>query len=290
MYPRVPNRPKTLAKAWRPYVAALLAVVVALVVRTMVHPFLQTEEPSTLMAYTTLMVASAFSAWFLGWRPSLLAIGLGLFVGDFLFTPQALSVSAFSRNELPETITYLVACTVFLVIGLAKQKSPALLMEKSLQIQEANERLREMSANLLRALDQERRKIARELHDSVGQYLSALGMIVGGLRDAKGLPNDVLEKLQQAAEAICSCTEDFELRALNFCHKYHLSQREGEAVRFLIEGLTNKEIAARMGISPDTVKVFLRLAMMKMEVSSRSGIMSKFIHLKESDTGPAQRR
>ena len=86
--------------------------------------------------------------------------------------------------------------------------------------------------------------------------------------------------------SVSPVTEDIELRALNFCHNYHLSQREGEAVRFLIEGLTNKEIAARMGISPDTVKVFLRLAMMKMGVSSRSGIMSKFIHLKESETGP----
>jgi len=64
------------------------------------------------------------------------------------------------------------------------------------------------------------------------------------------------------------------------CDKYHLSQREGEAVRFLVEGLASKEIAARMQISPNTVKVFLRLAMMKMGVSSRSGIMSKFIHLK----------
>jgi DNA-binding CsgD family transcriptional regulator len=67
---------------------------------------------------------------------------------------------------------------------------------------------------------------------------------------------------------------------LKFCDKYHLSHREGEAVRCLVEGLTNKEIAARMLISPDTVKVFLRLAMMKIGVSSRSGIMSKFIHLK----------
>ncbi len=67
---------------------------------------------------------------------------------------------------------------------------------------------------------------------------------------------------------------------LKICHQYHLSQREGEAVRFLVEGLASKEIAARMQISPNTVKVFLRLAMMKMGVSSRSGIMSKFIHLK----------
>jgi len=67
---------------------------------------------------------------------------------------------------------------------------------------------------------------------------------------------------------------------LNICDKYHLSQREGEAVRFLVEGLASKEIAARMQISPNTVKAFLRFAMMKMGVSSRSGILSKFIHLK----------
>ena len=67
---------------------------------------------------------------------------------------------------------------------------------------------------------------------------------------------------------------------LNICHNYHLSQREGEAVQLLVEGLTNKEIATRMAISPDTVKVFLRFAMMKMGVSSRSGIISKFIHVK----------
>jgi len=66
---------------------------------------------------------------------------------------------------------------------------------------------------------------------------------------------------------------------LKICHQYHLSQREGEVVRLLVHGLATKEIAARMDISPNTVKVFLRHAMMKMGVSSRSGIMSKFIHL-----------
>ncbi len=67
---------------------------------------------------------------------------------------------------------------------------------------------------------------------------------------------------------------------LKICDQYHLTPREGEAVRLLVRGLANKEIAARMEISPNTLKIFLRLAMMKMGVSSRSGIMSKFIHLK----------
>ena len=71
-----------------------------------------------------------------------------------------------------------------------------------------------------------------------------------------------------------------DLDVLKICQQYHLTQREGEAVCLLVQGLASKEIAARMGISPNTVKVFLRLAMMKMGVTSRSGIMSKFIHAK----------
>jgi len=71
-----------------------------------------------------------------------------------------------------------------------------------------------------------------------------------------------------------------DLDVLKICQQYHLTPREGEAVRLLVQGLASKEIAARMGISPNTVKVFLRLAMMKMGVTSRSGIMSKFIHAK----------
>jgi len=67
---------------------------------------------------------------------------------------------------------------------------------------------------------------------------------------------------------------------VKICQHYHLTPREEEAVRLLAQGMANKEIAARMNISTNTLKVFLRLAMMKMGVTSRSGIMSKFIHAK----------
>ena len=56
-----------------------------------------------------------------------------------------------------------------------------------------------------------------------------------------------------------------------------LTPREQEAVEFLMQGLTSKEIAVRMKISPNTVKAFFRLVMVKMGVSTRSGIMGKFI-------------
>jgi DNA-binding CsgD family transcriptional regulator/transcription antitermination factor NusG len=59
--------------------------------------------------------------------------------------------------------------------------------------------------------------------------------------------------------------------------EFHLTHREGEAVHLLAQGLTSKEIASRMGISPNTVKVFLRLAMVKTGASTRSGIIGRFL-------------
>jgi len=57
--------------------------------------------------------------------------------------------------------------------------------------------------------------------------------------------------------------------------QFDLTQRERETVEFLLQGLTSKEIASRMQISPNTVKAFLRLVMVKMKVSTRSGIAGK---------------
>ena len=58
---------------------------------------------------------------------------------------------------------------------------------------------------------------------------------------------------------------------------FHLTGREQETVGFLVQGLTSKEIAARMRISPYTVKAFIRLVMIKMDVSTRSGIVGKVV-------------
>jgi len=59
--------------------------------------------------------------------------------------------------------------------------------------------------------------------------------------------------------------------------KYHLTTREQQVLEFLLQGLTSKEIAERMGISANTVKAFLRLIMIKMGVSTRSGILGKAV-------------
>ena len=60
--------------------------------------------------------------------------------------------------------------------------------------------------------------------------------------------------------------------------KFNLTTREQEVLQCLSEGgLTTKEIAVRIGISPNTVKAFLHLIMLKMGVTTRSGVLGKAI-------------
>ena len=72
------------------------------------------------------------------------------------------------------------------------------------------------------------------------------------------------------------------VRLSELSQRFGLTAREQQTVENLLEGLTSKEIAQRMNISPNTVKAFLRLTMVKMNVSTRSGIIGRII----GDSGP----
>lgn len=58
---------------------------------------------------------------------------------------------------------------------------------------------------------------------------------------------------------------------------YHLTNREREALEGIALGLSSKELAERMKISPNTVKAFLRLIMIKMGVTTRAAIVAKLL-------------
>jgi DNA-binding CsgD family transcriptional regulator len=66
--------------------------------------------------------------------------------------------------------------------------------------------------------------------------------------------------------------------------EYALTEREQEAVRGISMGLSSKELAARMKISPNTVKAFLRMIMIKMGVTTRAGIVAKILDHMEGDS------
>jgi signal transduction histidine kinase len=228
-----------IGRRLRPYLFSGLAFLLAVVVREALTPLVGESLP-----HATFMVATAFSAWFLGLGPGLLTMILGLPVADYFFTPPIHTWSAFSRAELPATLTYLVASTALIAMGVTNRRRTAELQEKNLQIGKqaaavefSNQRLRELSARMLHAQDEERRRIARELHDSVGQYLGALGMLVGALRrEAEDLPPNMLEKLQEASEAIRSCIS--EVRTISHLLHPPLLEELGlkSAVRWYVQG------------------------------------------------------
>lgn len=76
----------------------------------------------------------------------------------------------------------------------------------------------------------------------------------------------LLERFSSGTAAVTELSKQFDLTA-----------RERETVELLVQGLTSKEIATRMNISPNTVKAFLRLVMVKMDVSTRSGIVGRVV-------------
>ena len=58
---------------------------------------------------------------------------------------------------------------------------------------------------------------------------------------------------------------------------FHLSPRQRETVWGVMQGLTTKEIAAQMGVSPHTVKQFIRQSMDKLGVTTRAGIVGRVV-------------
>ena len=63
---------------------------------------------------------------------------------------------------------------------------------------------------------------------------------------------------------------------------FQLTSRECETVRYLLKGLSTREIAGKMSISPSTVKSFLKLVMVKVGAATRTGIIAK-VHAELND-------
>lgn len=68
--------------------------------------------------------------------------------------------------------------------------------ERTTELRTANDSLRELSRRLLRTQDEERRRIARELHDSVGQSLAAIKMNNAAIAEQQSIHAQTLKDLR----------------------------------------------------------------------------------------------
>jgi PAS domain S-box-containing protein len=113
------------------------------------------------------------------------------------------------------------------------------LEERNREILERSEQLQQLSNRLVRVQDEERRHIARELHDSVGQYLSGLLMVIGEAQQE--IPGN--SNLGEAAQIAQDCLG--EIRTMSHLLHPPLLEEAGlaSAVRWFVDGF-----AARSGI------------------------------------------
>jgi signal transduction histidine kinase len=122
------------------------------------------------------------------------------------------------------------------------------LWEKNLQIQQqaetlarANQGLRQLSARLLRVQDEERRRIARDLHDSTGQMVAMLSMNLSGLQaHAAGVDADLAKSVAENA-AIANQVSN-ELRTISYLLHPPLLDEMGlaSALRWFVEGFAQR--------------------------------------------------
>jgi DNA-binding CsgD family transcriptional regulator len=59
--------------------------------------------------------------------------------------------------------------------------------------------------------------------------------------------------------------------------KYHLSDRETQALEAIATGQSSKETARQMQISPNTVKSFTRIIMIKTRVDTKAALIAKLL-------------
>jgi signal transduction histidine kinase len=149
------------------------------------------------------------------------------------------------------------------------------LWEKNLQVQQqaetlarANQGLRQLSARLLRVQDEERRRIARDLHDSTGQMVAMLSMNLSALQAEAARIDASLAKSVSENAAIANQVSS-ELRTISYLLHPPLLDEMGleSALRWFVEGFAQRsgiqielELARGFGrLSPDLETAVFRV-------------------------------
>lgn len=150
------------------------------------------------------------------------------------------------------------------------------LQRRNSEILEQSDRLRDLSARLMRVQDEERRRIALELHDSVGQNLAALGMTLARLEDdAKHDPTRFSESIKDAKDMIQKLTQ--EIRTTSYLLHPPMLDELGlrSALRWYTEGLAKRsELSIEVNIPDDLERLApeMELAIFRLVQESLTNI------------------
>jgi PAS domain S-box-containing protein len=113
--------------------------------------------------------------------------------------------------------------------------------ERTLELENATAKLRELTGKLLQTQDEERRRIARELHDGVGQLVVAMSMnLTGIVSEKEALSAEARQKLEQNQALIEQASR--EIRTMSHLLHPPLLDEVGldSALRWYIDGFCDR--------------------------------------------------
>jgi PAS domain S-box-containing protein len=110
------------------------------------------------------------------------------------------------------------------------------LEESQRKLQSSERSLRDLSFHLLRTQDEERRRIGREIHDSLGQYLSVLKMKL----DAMSASPPTTEESAECAKLVDACVK--EVRTISYLLYPPMLEEMGltSAIPWYLEGFSDR--------------------------------------------------
>jgi signal transduction histidine kinase len=261
------------------YGVAILTAILALLLRGIFSPILGTHDP-----YHTAWAAVFFAAWFCGMGPAIVTALMTAVGVWYWFLPPGHSFAvADPKVQTTGMAGFLILSAFMIALGEANRRSKlrseieirerihtekqlrarereleALhsvladrVEERTMELNAAIAGLRQLSVRLLQAQDDERRRLARALHDSVGQLLAAITMNMEAVRSSQ------LEPAAAAAAAEnAQLVEQISTEIRTMSHLLHppLLDEVGlaSALRWYIDGFSSRsKIAVNLEIAGD---------------------------------------
>lgn len=232
------------------YIFAISAVLIAFLVSRVLNLALSPVSNPMIRggsAYVLMFPAIAFAAWYCGVGPSIVATVLAVLGATYGMVLPTYSIGVPTLSESILMLAFLFSAGIVVVMGESRRRHNEKLRkaqgelegrvkERTVDLDTANQNLRELSARLLQLQDDERRRIARELHDSVGQMLAALSMNLSAVKTD-------IERLAKTADALADSeglVQEMSTEVRTISHLLHppLLDEAGlsSALRWYVEG------------------------------------------------------